>query len=214
MPNHDHSNPRDASNYEAQVRRALEIIVEPGSVAELRIPHTAKGTISGYFTDLELMATCAAEWSGKAPGVYVTLNPVRPELLARARNRTVPFAKHTTTDADILRRRWLPIDLDPVRPAGISSTNAEHEAALERAKECSRWLHSRKWPEPILGGSGNGTHLLYRVELPNDSASTDLVKRCLTALDLQFSDNDVSVDVGTYNAARIWKAYGNAGREG
>ena len=68
-------------------------------------------------------------------GVYVTLNPVNPALLARASNRlrTVGRNDALTSDADITKRRWLPIDLDPVRPSGISSTDQEHLLAVERA---------------------------------------------------------------------------------
>ena len=36
----------------------------------------------------------------------------------------------TTSDADIVRRRFLPIDIDPVRPSGVSGTDAEHGLAL------------------------------------------------------------------------------------
>lgn len=35
-------------------------------------------------------------------------------------------------DADIIEWRWLYIDVDAIRPAGISASNTEHEAALER----------------------------------------------------------------------------------
>jgi hypothetical protein len=62
------------------------------------------------------------------------LNPVKPVLLARAKNRLQKGLKNLTTDADVIEWRWLYIDCDPVRPAGISSTDAEHAAALQRAQ--------------------------------------------------------------------------------
>ena len=47
-------------------------------------------------------------------GVYVTVNPVNPDLLARAVNRLRPAGRNpTTADTDIVRRRWLLIDCDP-----------------------------------------------------------------------------------------------------
>ncbi len=160
------------------------------------------------------MAKAAMALSGKAEGVYFTLNPVNPALLARADNRVKPYAKHTTNDADILRRRWLPLDFDPKRPAGVSSTDQEHRLALERAIECREWLSCMGWPEPIMADSGNGAHLLYGTDLPNDAASGNLIKRVLEAVALRFSDATVEVDLKTYNAARVWKVYGTLAAKG
>ena len=153
----------------AEIQRALDLLLEPGQVVEIRIPNTNHATVSGYFTDFDKLAQAAAANSGKAPGVYLTLNPVNPDLLARANNRVKGYSKETTADRDILKRRWLPIDFDAVRPAGISSTDAEHELALDRARTCREWLGSQGWMEPIFADSGNGAHLLYRVDLPTIS---------------------------------------------
>ena len=78
-----------------------------------------------------------------------------PYLLARRVNHTDDYANDTTTDADILSRWWLPLDFDPVRPAGVSSTHAEHDAALARTRECRTYLTGQGLPDPVLGDSGN-----------------------------------------------------------
>lgn len=158
------------------INEALAILLEPNSVAELRAPNAQGRTSSGYFDNHLLLAKAAGSLSGRAPGVYVTLNPVRPDLLARAANRVNRFAKNTTRDADILMRRWFAVDFDPVRPSGISATDREREAALERALRCADWLSAKGWPRPVSTDSGNGGHLLYRIELPNDAASTELAR--------------------------------------
>ena len=114
---------------------SLGLLIEPGSVAELRIPNAGpKHTISGYFNDIAKMAATAERLSGRVPGVYFTLNPVVPALLARANNRVIENARSTTADGEIVKRRWLPIDFDALRPSGISSTEAEHDAALDMAR--------------------------------------------------------------------------------
>ncbi len=199
---------------EVKTLDAARLMLEPGSVAELRILNTNKKTVSGYFDDFDKLAAAAAEWDGKAPGVYVTLNAVNPDLLARSSNHLTEWARFTTSDTDILRRRWLPIDCDPVRASGISSTEEEHDAAIARAREIGRWLGKQGWQRPVWADSGNGGHLLYRIDLPNDSESTDLIRRCLEALDLRFSDGAVTVDVANYNPARIWKVYGTTAAKG
>jgi hypothetical protein len=160
------------------------------------------------------LAQAAAALSGKAPAVYITLNPVQPDLLARAVNRVKQYARETTSDMDIIRRRWLPIDFDAKRPAGISSTDAEHIAALDKARQCRVYLRAEGWPDPILADSGNGAHLLYPVDVPNDQASTTLLMDCLKALAFRFDDEAVAVDRGNFNAARIWKAYGTLAAKG
>ena len=71
----------------AEIQRTLDLLLEPGQVAELRVLNTQQGTASGYFTDFDKLAQHAAHYSGKAPGVYVTLNPVNPDLRAGANNR-------------------------------------------------------------------------------------------------------------------------------
>ena len=144
----------------------------------------------------------------------MTLNPVNPELLARTANRLRDAGKDTplTTDADVTARRWLPIDVDPMRPRGISSTDEEHELALERSRQIRDALHTEGWPRPILGDSGNGGHVLYRVDLPAED--NRIVERCLEALALRFDDDRAKVDQAVFNPSRIWKLYGTLSRKG
>jgi predicted P-loop ATPase len=205
----------------ATIRDALAVLCEPGQVVELRIPKVdnKKRTDSGYFTDYGKLATAAARFEGRASGVYITLNPVEPALLARAENRVKEWAELTTSDDYIARRRWLPIDCDPTvngkkRPAGISSTDAEHAAAIHKAYAVADYLASAGWPAPIVADTGNGGALLYRVDLPNDKDSAALVENCLKALAKKFNDAAADIDTAVFNAARIWKLYGTLAGKG
>jgi hypothetical protein len=196
-----------------EIRRAVEVLFEPGDVVELRA-FKDRTTASGYFDDFEELIEQAAKLDSRGFAVYVTLNPAEPALLARAQNRVKLHPKATTSDADVTHRRWLPVDLDPARPADVSSTDSEKQAALRRAREVRGHLREQGWTEPVMGDSGNGAHLLYRVDLPNDRGSLELVKGVLEALAFKFSDEAVSVDTSTANAARIWKLYGTTARKG
>jgi hypothetical protein len=207
----------------AEIRRALTLICRLGAVHELRAIGTTKGTLSGYYDSRDNFDAMACDAAGlrirgrllQAQGVCVTLNAVHRDLLARASNRLEPYAKHATADSDIVARGWLSIDFDPVRPAGISSTDREHEAALARARQCTEMLSTAYgWPAPIFADSGNGSHLLFRIDLPNDDAARELLKRVLEALAGLFDDEVVKVDRTTFNAARIWKVYGTIARKG
>lgn len=205
----------------ATIADALHTLVAPGDVIELRIPKVdgKRRTDSGYFNDLDKAARAAAFYDGRASGVYVTLNPAIPALLSRAQNRVQEWTDLATTDDYIARRVWLPIDIDPrvdgkKRPAGISSSDAEHTAALDRAAAIAEWLSLQSWPEPVVADSGNGAALLYPIELPNDQTSTTLIQRCLEALATAFDDHACDVDTAVFNAARIWKVYGTLAGKG
>jgi hypothetical protein len=205
-------------NDRAAILKACGLLFEPGQVIEVRgldavtrawrKPHT----VSGYFDDWEKLADAAVNL--QARGIYVTLNPVNPALLARAHNRLrdLGAGDPATGDGDILRRRWLLVDCDPVRPAGISATDQEHTLALARAAEIHAWLTAQGWPEPLCADSGNGGHLLYRVDLPVDDDG--LIKRVLTGLAFRFDDALVTVDVKNFNPSRVCKLYGTWGRKG
>lgn len=198
-----------------QVMTTLVQLVESGSVFEVRIPKTqTHGTMSGYFNDPAVALKHVMTVDGRVPAVYFTLNPVNPDLLARAANRLEPRSSVTTTDRDIVKRVWLPFDFDPVRPAGISSTDAEHEAALEKAREVKTYLDGLGWPKPLLGDSANGAHLLYRIDLPNDEKSEVTIRNILYYISSVFSDDAVQVDTTVFNASRIWKMYGTISRKG
>lgn len=106
------------------------------------------------------MLDCTAEFRG----IYVTLNPIDRALLSRRADRVVARLCRqdaATVDGDVLRRRWLPIDVDPVRPSGISSIDEEHDAACGTARAIGEALTGMGWPRPVIADTGNGAHLLY-----------------------------------------------------
>jgi hypothetical protein len=199
-----------------QVLEGARLLFQPGDVVEVRVPRARnEGVISGYFDDFEAMAQAVRALEPRRfPGIYWTINPVLPSLLARCKNRLQARAKVTAEDKHVVVRRRLLIDLDPVRPAEISSTAAEKEAAERRMEQVVEYLSAAGWPEPIKSDSGNGWHLLYAVELPNDDASKWLVESCLKALAARFDDSIVEVDKTVFNASRICKIYGTTARKG
>ncbi len=196
----------------------LKPLWQSGQVAEVRILGAAgrsNRTDSGYFNDPDALANAiATKGYNGAANIYWTLNPVNHALLARASNRIKEYAKDTTKDADIERRCWLLVDADPERSAGISSTDAEHQAAHERAQAIRTELRKRDWPEPVYADSGNGAHLLYRIDLPNNRDTEHLIRICLQVLALYHDDDVVKVDTSVYNAARICKLYGTTAVKG
>jgi hypothetical protein len=142
----------------------LEFTGAPGRIrtSDRRIPlgglrRRKKAVVAGWFRDQDKAVGLAAQVQGT--GVHRTLNPCQEALLARAHEPLIAGVGRTK-DAEIHRIRNLLVDLDPLRPEGISSTNAEHEAALEMAEIIRAALGSAGWPEPLMADSGNGGHLV------------------------------------------------------
>jgi len=199
-------------------RSACSILFEPGQTVEVRLIGK-RGTASGFYDNYDRLSLDAVMFDnrGEYAGTYVTLNPVNPDLLARRANRIetrLGKDEKSAGDSDILCRRWLPVDIDPVRPSGVSSSESEHTAAIEKAARVAAYLADLGWPEPVLADSGNGAHLLYRIDCPNDAVSRDLVRGVLETLHILFSDESSTIDTSVFNAARIWKLYGTTSRKG
>lgn len=198
---------------------ALRLWFQTDDVFEIRVldavstewmrPHME----SGYF-DYEHIPD-AAEAIGKLRsyrGAYATVNPVNPDLLARACNRLRGITREATTaDTDIVARRWLLIDCDPKRVSGVSSSDPEHEAAISMACKIRSGLAASGWPDPILIDSGNGAQMMYRIDLP--VADGDLVQRCIAGI-ATAGDDKVDVDLTVFNPARIWRIPGTMNCKG
>jgi RecA-family ATPase len=211
----------------AVIRRTLNLLAVPDesgepSVIEIRIPADERNryTLSGYFNDLGAAALAAAHWDGRVTAIYVSLNRVHPRLLARAANR-LKKAGQATSDQHIMRRLWLLLDFDPQRPAGIASIDTEHERSLERAAMAANWLSEEyDWPDPVFCDSGNGGHLLYRIDLPHNDESTRLIEQTLASIASLFDDKPngadivITLDKTVSNAARITKLYGTVTAKG
>lgn len=197
-----------------RISQYLALFIQPTQVTELRA--FGDQIYAGWFDGAHLpeMARAAVELERKGTrGIYFLPNPVKPELLARSPNR-ISVAGKTTTDADILARRWLLVDVDPVRPADTSASEAERQHAWQVASHVQSALGAAGFTCPIIGSSGNGWHLSYSVDCENVAQTRDQFRAILQGLDRRCSNQHARVDVKTYNAARIWKLYGTTSRKG
>lgn len=153
----------------------------------------------------------ALKYSGKVTGVHFSINPVRSELLSQA-NHTLRPGVGVPRDADVIRRRFLPIDIDPKRASDTSASVEEKARAMEKMKAVRLFLSQRNWPDPIVVDSGNGFYLLYRIDLLVDDGG--LVRRVLQALSRRFADEHVEIDTSVANAGRVLKIPGTMACKG
>ena len=198
-----------------EVRRALSILQEPDEVFEIRAIGTAKkDIISGYFRDADTMLAAFDTIDLRKRNVYITLGRVKSECFARAQSERFLKTDQTTSDNEIISYRWLFVDLDPKRTAGISSTNEELAKASELSWKVYEYLKGLGFEEPVRAMSGNGIHLLYRIDIPNDESSKALVEKCLKVIASVFDTEAVNVDTTTYNPSRVCKLHGTLAQKG
>lgn len=204
---------------EDEIRQAVFTLHPPddeeGCLFEVRVID-GSWNLSGYFTSADALIDALKHSESHAnENIYITLNYVSDACYARKQHdRLMKNATPTTSDSDIFGYRFLMIDLDPERAAGTSSSDDELENARKLARTIFKYMKATGWNDPIIAESGNGVHLLYRIGLEVTAGRIQLVKDCLTALDIMFSTDAVKVDTKTYNPARVCKLYGTMAKKG
>lgn len=193
---------------EQQVYQFFDIFKNNNELTEIRIIGSNK-TGSGYFTNAQTMIEAIKPYTDTY-NIYFSLNKVNPACYGREqRDRIVLKPKNTTTDAEIVCRDWVLIDLDSKRLTGVCATKEEATRAYNKGQEVYKYLMDSGFYEPIVVFSSSGIHLYLRCALMNSEENTKLIKRFLEALAMLFSDEYVDVDTKVFNAARISRLPGS-----
>lgn len=199
----------------AEVRKAIKTLQDPGDVFEVRAIGTAKKDIlSGYFRDAETLLKAFDTIDLRQRNIYITLGKVKDECFARSQSERFLKSPQTSSDTEIVGYRWLFVDLDPVRTAGISSSNAELKDAEELSHTVLQYMRDLGFESPVIAASGNGYHLLYRIDILNDKAGRALIAKCLKVLSALFDSNKVKIDTTNSNPSRICKLHGTLAQKG
>jgi len=197
--------------------KVWETFIRPGEIIEARfIKVNGRMTFSGYFdSHHDFCKSVQQTDKNQHAGAYVTLQVIDPRLIGRSFNR-IKQTDLTTSDKDVLFYRWLPVDIDPVRPAGISSSDKELSAAIALREIVAEYVvNEMRFSRPVKAMSGNGAHLLFRLpDLPANDQNKKMIKDILTGLSQEFDNETVKIDTSVFNPARIWKLYGTAARKG
>lgn len=167
-----------------------------------------KYSASGYFDNADTLISELKRIHPKTDvSVYQTINYIKPACFSREqKNRFVEYPKVTTSDNDVEGYLYLVIDLDPVRPSDVSSTNEELEKAKQLGRTVYKYLKNCGWNDGVIAESGNGLHLLYPIQA--EINKKPLLEKCLKALDMMFSTSEVEIDKKTFNPSRGGKLYG------
>ena len=205
--------------------KGLSPLISAGDVFEIRALNVTKSngyaplTAFGVFDSIGVAIEEVAKFCGQheADGWYFSPNHLIPGVLSRSPNKIVIASKSDVLagDRDVLSRMWLLIDLDYQRPAGTAASDLEVGETHAAAKVLYAILKPAFGCHGILFDSGNGRHLLFRIDVPcEDNGLISRVLQTSNALLKERCDLPVHVDVVTANPARIWKLPGSFSRKG
>lgn len=199
---------------EYTLRMWYDVFKDNHELVEIRIldPET-KRSYSGYFTNIETILSEIKRY--EKCNLYFTLNVIDPACYSREQHDKISTRpKSTTSDNEIIARKWCLIDIDCEKPSDTNSTDGEKELAKQVVNNVYKFLRDEGFEQPVICDSANGFHLLYKQAMLSNPQNTEIMKNFLKVLDLYFSTDKVKIDCSTFNPSRICKLYGVISRKG
>ncbi len=174
-----------------------------------------KGVPSGFFNlgslaSLSKLAEEAIYSNQRGYSAYWVPNPLNSHVWGRRRDKVQENKPKggMASDSDVFERRWLLIDIDPIRDPLYSdspSSQAEKDATKDLLFVIETALAVRcgvtQWIEV---DSGSGCHLYVSLAIDHGDYAADILRR----LDELFSTDRARVDTSIFNLARIMKIPG------
>ena len=169
-------------------------------------------SVGGLMSALEQMAHLNLNW-------YFVFNQIDyDQLNGKMRNSScmekIAMSNHCICDIDIVRRKWVMLDFDPVRPSGTSSTFEQLSYASMTAKKVWDFLFHNGFYDYVGCVSGNGYHIMLPCDLEANEQTDNLVSDFIKVISMLFSDENVAIDTQVSNRARLTKLYGTVAHKG
>jgi hypothetical protein len=207
--------------------RGLSVLYPPEhGIIELVAIKKDGSLISARFTDREKLVDEIAKYDGRedTAAIYTAINRLDEGTFQRdGRVLTVDESLASgprVNSGNVARVTGILFDIDPFRANGDkkdSTTESEHQAAIEAADFLKHKLSLVGWPEPVMGSSGNGAALRYICDLPASEETTNLLSRMLKAANGMLPEKlaaQVEVDPAVFDLPRISKVFGTMTRKG
>ena len=197
-----------------ELKKWWDIFVGDGNFTEIRI--LGKFQYSGYFKSFDNLCKQLEPYTNmEDEQIYFVLNRIDESCYARPQcEKFVKSVKVSTNDNDIISRRFVMIDCDPIRKSSVNSNEFEFNCAMQKARDIFRFLRENGFQDAVVCHSGNGAHLQLLVDLPNDDETTEILKRFYKYLGQRFTDEHVDIDQKVFNLARLCKTYSTYAKKG
>lgn len=203
-----------------EIKRTLSVFRNSDTdLFEIRLfnPLNKYDIYSGIFRDADKAIENILRFDDKY-NIYFIFNQLKDAMDGYPQYNKMIKGCEAIKDNDIKYRNWVLVDLDPVREGGvkeIATTDEELERARQMALSVRRFLRENGFFSPIVSMSGNGYHLMFKVDkLENTPENTLILSNFLKYLGSKFTDEYVDVDLKVFNPARVTKLYGTYSRKG
>ena len=174
-----------------------------------------EGVVSGYFKESNPALKHALELDENMlpDGVFLLLNPCNDVLLEKA-DHCLQANVERVKNTDIPHICNILVDVNPIKPDGVSSTDEELENAIQMAMKIKGNSMENGWPEPLVGDSGNSAQLIFKANLANTQESQELIHRVLQVLHTCYGNDKVAIDTTVSNAGALVRMFGTLARKG
>lgn len=224
------------------IKAGARLLFNHRQLVEVRASGTDGYWKGFYFTDHERMAQVVKQLDAdsRIVSIYYVFNQIDPKFIEKrqkceckicARGGLIVAnptpsqieqiltgpSQHLTKDEDIVNLNWLFIDVDTIRAPGHEhdcSTQEEKKASKAVAMQVKKHLADKGWPQPLVADSGNGFHILQKINLTNTQDNLAEIIDCLKTLAAKFNCSAAKIDDSVKNAARLTRAYGTSTRKG
>lgn len=203
-----------------ELKKTLEVFKTDNGLLEVRVFSTIKKTenYSAIFDNEKDFIEKVSAFDKDPYILYFVFNELKDATKAYPQLNKFIYGAKTIKDTDIKYRRWLFLDFDPIREGNIKdipSTEEEMEKAHNKARQVCSFLLKVGFPVPVFCASGNGYHLMFRLDKWANSEENDkLISNFLQYISMRFTDEYVDCDVKNKNAARLTKLYSTMSRKG
>ena len=203
-----------------ELKRTFEVFSTSNGLHEVEVINmlNKSDNYSGVYDNIDLLCKDIQRFDCGNYNLYFRINELKDAMKGKMQyNKFIRGAKGAV-DTDIKHRDWLFLDFDPIREGGvkdIAATEEEMEKSHIVAVNCYRYLKTQGFPDPVVCKSGNGWHILYRLyKLIEDENTKTIFSNFLSYLALQFTTEDVDLDLKNINSSRLTKLYSTTSRKG
>lgn len=199
------------------IEAAVDFIMEDlgDNLVEMRLMSESNGKLIGFFNEREALIASAKKASGSFQ-VYVSLNHRRPTANKYEKSNHLFPAKRDFggKNSDVDKIRKILIDIECRRGKEIPASAQEIDRAGLVTDQIAKCLFEKFSIECSKFLSGNGFHLIFRVNLKKNSETDGKIRKFLTDLGKKFDDADISIDTSVHDPARVCKLYGTMSVKG
>ena len=186
------------------IKKTLSLLFEPGQVISVSGIKLDDTMTKKFYTDMDRAAAVIekADGSAKFKGIYINLQKLMDSSTSDTRKDVALYTNFM-------------IDLDR-RVKNGNATDEERSTVEKIMQEAKGWLCEVLKSEPLVADTGNGFHLVFKLEpFVAHNQAMDLLKECIAAVKVRFEKPDVNVeiDVTVAEPEQLTRCYGTWNRK-